>query len=513
MNVTGKRPADIIISLLISIACFLPELDLFDDGCLLPKWYLLIIVSCVLVIRGCTSGVNWVQAREWLQKGLLLSGLVVSGWALAQGLLGNRWPVYGTFDNPAGMALSLCCIMALCWRKTALEKRCVKWGAIAAGIMMATAVIVTYSRIGIATLAILLFVGLWTHRQKVFALITMAVMVSIFVMFMDKKRDSSSGRLFILQRTWEMVEEHPLKGWGIGGFRKHYMLRQAVFFENNADDKAGWLADDVRHPFCEYLLWWVDGGIMGVLALIVLLILPILYAKESSLRVACLVVSIFASASYPLHYPISWIVLGMGWLSILRYKNITYEGSSYVRYPSIALCLILMPVTFLHAYCASVQKRAENAALRHHHTHAIHLYKRVYPLSLYNPYFLYSFSRECYTVGRFSEALRLNEECHRYWNTYDLVLLRADILFRRHDYSKAISNYRLAHNMCPVRFAPLDGLLNTYEAIGDTDMMRQMALQIIDKPIKVPSQAVNHIKSKAREKMNNDSPSITPHKT
>ena len=53
------RHTECFITLLISIACFLPELDLFDDGCLLPKWYLLIIVSCVLVIRGCTSGVNW----------------------------------------------------------------------------------------------------------------------------------------------------------------------------------------------------------------------------------------------------------------------------------------------------------------------------------------------------------------------------------------------------------------------------------------------------------------------
>ncbi len=496
---------DALVALLIALACFLPEVGLFGDGALLPKWYMALLASCLLMLKAAVGGVDRRAAWAGLRWGILASSLVVCCWTLTDAISNVHWPVRGTYDNPAGLALSLCCAMALLMDTSFPLQGKRRWLVFSLYALFSLTIIATQSRIGIAVLGIILLLFFQRRGKRRLAALALIAMASVFVVLMNMKGDSTSGRHFILQRTCEMIEERPLAGWGIGGFRRHYMLHQAAYFSSHTDNDAAWLADDVRHPFCEYLLWWVDGGVVGLFLCLVFFLLPIFRSRKTVLRNISLVVSLFALASYPLHYPVSWLFLGLGWYTVFSGWMHERRLFQILRILCITGCTIVMVSTSIHAYSAYRLRQAERAAEQHRHHYAIHLYEQLIRVNSYNPYFLYSFSRECYTVGRFSEALRLNNECHRYWNTYDLTLLRADIFFQRQDYSKAISNYRLAHNMCPVRFAPLDGLLNTYEAIEDTAKMRQIALQIIGKPIKVPSQTVNQIKSKAREIMNNDS--------
>ena len=53
--------------------------------------------------------------------------------------------------------------------------------------------------------------------------------------------------------------------------------------------------------------------------------------------------------------------------------------------------------------------------------------------------------------------------------------------------------------MCPVRFAPLSGLLQTYQQTGDTVKADSIAQAILNKPIKIPSSDINEMRAEAEK--------------
>jgi hypothetical protein len=98
--------------------------------------------------------------------------------------------------------------------------------------------------------------------------------------------------------------------------------------------------------------------------------------------------------------------------------------------------------------------------------------------------------------GDLDRADRMIAECGEYWNGYNHELLSADICRYRQEYERAIAHYQMAQLMCPVRFAPLEGLYNVYDCMGDTLHRDEVANQIATKRIKVPSAIIERIKSK-----------------
>lgn len=65
------------------------------------------------------------------------------------------------------------------------------------------------------------------------------------------------------------------------------------------------------------------------------------------------------------------------------------------------------------------------------------------------------------------KASQMIAECGQYWSGYNRELLAGDICYYMEEYPDAITHYEMAQDMCPVRFAPLEGLYKVYDAIGD----------------------------------------------
>ena len=420
---------------------------------------------------------------------------------MAEWLMGGRQDARGPFDNPAGLAFSLCCTLSLCRNVTGTGS-CRSLRIIGICII-SLAIMATNSRIGIITLAIVLFVRLFIYKRFILITVIVVTIVVAFCVLMSQKTGSTSGRMFILRNSWGLIHEHPLQGWGRGGFRREYMLQQASFLSKHPDSNEAWLADDINHPLNEYILAWVDYGVIGLIGLSAILFFPIISSRERELRLSCLVVSIFALASYPFHLPIAWMVIGTGWLALsepyIRRVNQHhwFHIIIYILTYTIGIAIIF------HSFCTSRQQVAERASEAHQHKRALRIYKSLEPLCHHDPYYLYAYSRECFTIGRFDDALRLNDLCHIYWSSYDLTLLRADILLHLERYIEAEGFYKLAYSMCPIRFAPLEGLLHVYEKMDDTTKVRVTAQKIIKKPIKVPSKVIDDIKHEARVILSN----------
>lgn len=77
---------------------------------------------------------------------------------------------------------------------------------------------------------------------------------------------SNSARIQILQNAWRMIELHPVIGWGLGSFSYQY----ARFMVASGIPVVESLV--TLHPHNEWLYGWVEGGIVTVVAYLLLLI-------------------------------------------------------------------------------------------------------------------------------------------------------------------------------------------------------------------------------------------------
>ena len=118
-----------------------------------------------------------------------------------------------------------------------------------------------------------------------------------------------------------------------------------------------------------------------------------------------------------------------------------------------------------------------------------------------NARFIYSNMMALYLTCRFADAACKYHELIKYSRNYDSELLMGDICAHLHQYDSAIAHYREAHYMVPVRFAPLAGMMEAYDMMGEEVRADSIAQVIVDKPVKVPSAEIEDIKSNARERI------------
>ena len=114
--------------------------------------------------------------------------------------------------------------------------------------------------------------------------------------------------------------------------------------------------------------------------------------------------------------------------------------------------------------------------------------------------FLYNYGAELNYIGRYAESNKILLHCSKLFNDTDVQLLIADNYLSLNSYSNAEQHLLLAFNMCPVRFTPLYKLFLLYVESGEKDKALEIGENILNKPIKVQSSTIEHIKSDVRQK-------------
>ena len=501
-----------LFSLWLSIASYLPSIYLFTDTLLLPKWYLCIVgVACAGAIVGVTM-----LRRKPLPKmsdAFPISVAVFTVVTIAECLyvggcvLTGGWKTggeCGTFDTPAGLALSLCIAIPLAVHQTLhADKRSSRLLYGAATLLFVATLLLTRSRTGMICLALygiiyltrMLKQHILNQRIRNSLLIGVSAILLTGTLFFvsSHKTASTSGRAFILQRSMELIMEHPFVGHGHGSFEREYMLRQARFFKVHPNDVHTDLADDMHHPLNEFIYLWINYGFVAPVALLTALMLPLLRLRHHLLlQLTVLALLVFSCFSYPFHYPIAWLIAGgtllyTFWKSVLRW-------SSHVAFPCVLL--LASVVTFALTLNDAVHEHLWYRAYRHsfRHKSALAEYEQVHSYFRQNPYFLYNYAIASFMHKDLDRAEHLLGECARFRNSYNQELLHGDVCLRRENYTEAIVHYQTASHMCPVRFAPLEGLCKVYQATGDEVRRKEMATRIANKKVKVNSSAVQRIK-------------------
>ncbi|UAN45370.1 O-antigen ligase C-terminal domain-containing protein [Serratia sp. JSRIV001] len=120
---------------------------------------------------------------------------------------------------------------------------------------------------------LLLLLGYRTDRKQTALAAGLVVLGIVFAVILYNRvgignvehTASTQARLIMLHDTLKMITERPLLGWGYGSFEynfQHYRLAQGL-------STSG--LGVVRHPHNETLLWWVEGGIVAAIGILILI--------------------------------------------------------------------------------------------------------------------------------------------------------------------------------------------------------------------------------------------------
>jgi O-antigen polymerase len=197
-----------------------------------------------------------------------------------------------------------------------------------------------------------------------------------------------------------MLKDKPLTGFGHKGFQANYMNYQAQYFEQNPDSRFKQLADNVTHPFNEFIKIAVNYGVIGLLlyALLISIIFRKLFKSKHPQKnilfgvfVSFITLSFF---SYPLQYVPIWLLLS--YLTLVVFSEWLPERklSLIIRIPIIGGCFLGIIFFSLRMNHELEWKDIAVKSLQGKTKLMLPKYEELYPYLKYNSLFLYNYGAE-----------------------------------------------------------------------------------------------------------------------
>lgn len=413
----------------------------------------------------------------------------------------------GTFDNPTGVSLLLTSGIPFMY-----SLYCKKPSVCLLAFIVLVWLTVAFvgSRAGILSLFVVSLLYAFEKYKERLPRFKLMVMVSVVTLFMLTaallllKSGSTIGRFLISKLTWSIAFEKMCMGSGVYGFTSRYMDVQADYFNNNPDSIFSQVADIPMHPLNEYLMLFVQYGIVGAVLLVVL-ILGIRAAglKKQDACYYCLVVLAIQSCfTYSMRYSFVWFVCILCLSQVMRntVRIQQLKSSFLVRLLSVVACvgisyLIYKDISFEHKWGKLVDKATTDELA----DEDMQEYKKLETDWNGNPFFYYNYAAALRRNGYWEES---NEQLVKYGiyvKDYYGLLMHADNYYSMECYNLAAKYYERTHNMCPSRFVPLQGMMRSYQESGDMRLAYNTARKIIGKKVKVKSYNVSLIKKEAEK--------------
>lgn len=488
---------------------------------------ILLLLVCSISRKGVTSLMTTLRTPG-VGVGFSIICFILSTYGLLQysGYIPSRhyaFPITGTYENPAGFAAVQAALfpfaLYLCFQNQ--NKRWIRCFAGVTAVLCFVTVILSGSRAGVLAIcaAAMIVITLRTRIISVFKIhrwlwlpLILAIVTASVIMYRVKS-SSADGRLFVWSICLDMIKERPLFGYGIGGIEKHYMDAQATYFSIHPDSPYVMLADNVTHPFNEYIKLTVNYGLVGLTIALCLLALTIKRLLNSRENVKVIGLAVTASVfvmcqfSYPFHYAAVWFIAAVAIIPALFKESEGKEERETPKYLRITLPIlfsVLLAVVLRMMYLDLKWAEMSKRSLAGHTERMLPYYEKMKPQMQHNPLFLYNYAAELNYIGRYEESLLITEECRLGWNDYDVQMLLADNLENTGKIDLAIDAYQHALDMIPCRFEPLESMMSVYLENGDTLKAIMMAEGIINKPVKVQSFRVEQIRSAATQLLMNN---------
>jgi O-antigen polymerase len=322
------------------------------------------------------------------------------------------------------------------------------------------------------------------------------------------KPHSADGRFLIWKISTEMIKDKPLIGIGHNGFKAHYMDYQAKYFKQNPKSQYSQLADNVSHPFNEFIKIFVNYGVLGLIATLAVIFfffkkIIVLKPFKRNLFLGIFVsLFVFSFFSYPLHYtPVCFLLIYSALIVVLDETPIK-EFSKKTRVIIGAICFAGIIFFSFSMHLELKWKKIATKSLQGQTEQMLPEYENMYPYLKYNALFLYNYGAELNFIGEYKKSIKLLDACKKEFNDYDLQMLLADNYYNIGNVKNAIKTYQHAEFMIPCRFLPLYKQFEIYQKEKDTLKAKEIASKIIKKEVKIKSSTVKWIITKAENYLN-----------
>lgn len=443
---------------------------------------------------------------QWILQCAVVYELSLGLWQVLEGTSRHPlYPVTGSFFNPGPYTA----LIAMGMLMAIYELHLLKKNKIALGINVFVLVVgslmiaLTRSRSGMVVVATMV---LWHYRLLIrrYWWQVLVVLLMVGVALFALKYESAMGRIVLWWQSACIWLAHPFLGAGSATFMGEYGCQLEVFFSSDSHVKTfAPYADVTEFAFCDLLQLLAEQGLVGgILCLsIVLLSLRKLYANERILFFAFIALIIFSLFSYPfqlLPYQIYIVV-------------IVARAARYIGEKEIAVWMnpLLMAVVGVMSYgCHGIAKERLEANREYKqlagltHESVINDYYRLYPLCCDDKEFLFDFAKLLQVHQRYLDSNAM---------LCDGILVSNDPMFwvvmgnnyrEMKLYDHAVGCYDTAFRRMPNRLYPLYQKMLLFQEMGNKNAMLSVAKNITMFQEKISSPAVEEMKSKARNLLN-----------
>lgn len=503
----------------VSSSCFVDEQN---D----VKKYLILISTSIFLLLLSFNRKPISKLKQALNENIFSYGLITLSFLLSiQGALQclgiiqsnhTYFAISGSFENPAGFAAiqSLLFIVSIYTFFKKKYNKLIKISALTISILAFITVTTSGSRCGFFAMSLSTIILIFTEtslkktiKKHIWLILLFFIVLTTILYYL--KEDSTYGRILIWRICINMIKDYPLFGFGYDGFIGNYMRYQAKYFETHNQSPYSILADNINHPFNEYIKLTVEYGILAlILALLLLYIIIKIVLKKSnekkgvgiSLISTVLILSLF---SYPFNYTVFTFIVILILIFVLPIKE-PRQDKKYTIIKNLTRITVIIFASFCTYDCFYNYKWSEayKRSLEGEGNKVMPYYKYLMSKISYNPYFLYNYSVELNYIKKYAESNEVARLLTNRLNDYDVQLLLADNNCNLQKYDEAIKNYETASYMIPSRFLPLEEIMNIYLLEKDTINAIEIAKKILSKPIKIPSGEVNRIRQDAEDLLN-----------
>lgn len=469
-----------------------------NDNVILGKWLFSAFVLCLFFL--------FVDLRSLSLELIALSCLLVNSIVCIHGFLqfldvvqrsNSLFPYCASFDNPAGLLGLITVLFPFGCYYCILKKK-------AFCLLLLLINLLTAILIGSRSLVAVLFVQSYFGAlcfNKNFKLLWLGApcfLLLCFCLAFFFKADSTSGRMLIIKTCFEMIKDKPLFGFGFNGFSKCYMDYQADFLKQVELSHCQLLADNINNPLNEYLLATIEFGVSGlsIILFVLVYIMVVLWKRNSiqSLLAITVLSGICVSSlfSYPLRYPSTYLgFCYIAWVFCCDTPRLQFFNGVLIKVLSFVIIVIVSGTYY-------VQRKWYVASHSDDYQSCIRQYQSILPVMRWSYKFLYNYSYTLYMADLFDDAksLALQSDFHK--KDYNTILLLGKIHEKQGDYVNADSLYSRAHYMCPSKFYPLYSSFLLSKDYNPS-RARELAKEIIEKEIKIPSDQIFNIRFAARQ--------------
>lgn len=356
------------------------------------------------------------------------------------------------------------------------------------------------------------------RRYKKMKNIFLFLFLGIFLIFgyllFSLKKDSANGRLFIWKRTFEVFVDHPIIGVGFQKFGSVYPLYQSKHLQQNPQDSAKLLANDINHAFNEYFHIAAELGSIGLcLFLGIFVYLGILFLKKKeqleTIELASyagvfsfLILSFF---TYPFKiFSVQFLLIGFIAIIVSKSKeNRLFFLRKRVTITVLGFCsliLFLVSGSELNRYKKEVSwKEVYEQSHKLSWKTRARVYEKLYPIQQDNWDFLSIYGIELTINKEYQKAIEVLELATKYMKTSALYTHLGISYEESGNYEKAKAAYETSIHLVPHKFFPRYRLVFLYQKMGLKAEAIDLAKTILTTSAKINSEVVIGMKYEIRK--------------